>query len=159
MKVLPYTLILSPLFCYSRKRLFEEIAECASAELGVDPQLQIDELNYRETEGSTVFFQGVALPHAVMKKIPYSLAVLSILDKPVTFNSIDSDPQFIDIAFTLFVSVKDEYNKVEKLLLDVTDILSNQDLLNSLRLCRNENAKLKLILEKIDLLLVESNKA
>lgn len=158
MRVLPETLILSPLFCYSRKRLFEEISEQASSTLKVEPQILIDALNDRETEGSTVFFPGIAVPHAVIRKITQSRAVLSILDKPILFNSIDADAQFIDIAFTLFVAPSEDYEAVERLLLDVTATLANQDLLNSLRLCRNEPNKIRLIIDKIDQLLDENRK-
>ena len=158
MKVLPDTLVLSPLFCYSRKRLFEEISEQASSTLRVDPQILIDALNKREEDGSTVFFSGVAMPHAVIKKISKSQAVLSILDKPIPFNSIDSDSQYIDIAFSLFVAADERFEDIERLLLDVTATLSNQDLLNSLRLCRNEPKKIRLIIEKIDQLLYDNRK-
>ncbi|MCR5536478.1 MAG: PTS sugar transporter subunit IIA [Succinivibrio sp.] len=159
MKVLPDTMILSPLFCYSRKRLFEEICEQASTELKVEPQILIDALNTRETEGSTVFFTGIAIPHALIKKIGKSKGILSILDKPIPFNSIDSDPQYIDIAYTLFVSPEEDYEEIERLLRDVTATLANQDLLNSLRLSRNEPTKIHLIIEKIDQLLDENRKS
>ena len=42
-------------------------------------------LNEREKLGTTVFFQGVAIPHAVIQSSTPTFAVLSILDKPITF--------------------------------------------------------------------------
>ena len=153
MKILPQTVILSPLFCYSRKRLFEEIAECASVKLNLEPKKIISLLNEREKSGSTVFSQGIAIPHAVIEDIPETLSVLSILDKPIAFNSIDADPQYIDIAWTVFISSKEQYDDMENLLTIMTNELSNQDLLNSLRLARNENTKIQLIIEKLDLLI------
>ncbi len=148
--MLPETLILSSLFCYSKKRLFEEIAENASVILHVAPDLIIKELNTREQYGATVFFNGIAIPHAMIPGISKTLAVLSILDSPVPFNSIDSDPLYVDIAYTLFISPDDKYEEITKLLKQLTEVFSNQDLLNSLRLARNERNKISTLLKQID---------
>ena len=101
MIVLPKTQILSPLFCFSKKRLFEEIAECAAFITKKTSKEIIVALNEREKLGTTVFFQGVAIPHAVIQSSTPTFAVLSILDKPITFNSIDADEQLVDIAFKI----------------------------------------------------------
>lgn len=90
------------------------------------------------------------MPHAVIPEIDNTLAVLSILDAPVQFNSIDADPQSIDIAYTIFISPNDDYSDIEKLLQNLTDTFSNQDLLNSLRLARNEKSKITILLKQID---------
>lgn len=158
MLILPPTLILSPLFCFSKKRLFEEIADYASCELKVEPRYLIDELNSREKMGTTVFFKGIALPHAIINDIDNSYGVLSILDKPITFNSIDADEQLVDLAYTLFVSPQENYQHIEILLQQLTQILANNDLLNALRLCRGEKSKISDILNKIDLTLNQSIK-
>ena len=115
MIVLPKTQILSPLFCFSKKRLFEEIAECAAFITKKTSKEIIFALNEREKLGTTVFFQGVAIPHAVIQSSTPTFAILSILDKPITFNSIDADEQLVDIAFSLFISPKDDVEKVESL--------------------------------------------
>ena len=124
MIVLPKTQILSPLFCFSKKRLFEEIAECAAFITKKTSKEIIVALNEREKLGTTVFFQGVAIPHAVIQSSTPTFAVLSILDKPITFNSIDADEQLVDIAFSLFISPKDDVEKVESLLKSLTIVLS-----------------------------------
>ena len=152
MIVLPKTQILSPLFCFSKKRLFEEIAECAAFITKKTSKEIIVALNEREKLGTTVFFQGVAIPHAVIQSSTPTFAVLSILDKPITFNSIDADEQLVDIAFSLFISPKDDVEKVESLLKSLTIVLSNVDLLNALRLSKNEKHKVETILNQIDLL-------
>lgn len=151
--VLPKTLILSPLFCYSKKRLFEEISENAAVMLKTSPEILKKGLNTREQYGTTVFFNGIALPHAVIPNIAQTLAVISILDTPVLFNSIDSDPLPVDIAYTLFISPDEDYEQIAKLLRNISDVLSNQDLLNSLRLARNERGKINSILKHVDALL------
>ena len=156
MIVLPEVQILSPLFCFSKKRLFEEIAKYSSYILEKEPKDIIRALNEREQLGTTVFFDGIAMPHAVIdSKVP-TFSILSILDKPITFNSIDADEQLIDIAFSIFINKKDDIQKVESLLKNLTIVLSNVDLLNSLRLAKTEKPKLNIILNQIDCLLEQS---
>ena len=121
--------------------------------LKTSPEILRKALNAREQYGTTVFFNGIALPHAVIPGIAQTLAVISILDTPVLFNSIDSDPLPVDIAYTLFISPDDDYEKTAELLRHITDVLSNQDLLNSLRLARNERGKINTILNQVDALL------
>ena len=140
MIVLPEVQILSPLFCFSKKRLFEEIAKYSSYILEKDPKDIIRALNEREQLGTTV----------------PTFSILSILDKPITFNSIDADEQLIDIAFSIFINKKDDIQKVESLLKNLTIVLSNVDLLNSLRLAKTEKPKLNVILNQIDCLLEQS---
>lgn len=153
MIILPDTKILSPLFCYSKKSLFEEIADCAAFIAEKRAVDIIRSLNKREEWGTTVFFQGVAIPHAVIDGIEENFAVLSILDKPVPFNSVDADEQLVDISYTLFISDKSDYDTTEGLLKDLTTILSDNDLLNALRMAKNEKHKLEVILGQIDLML------
>lgn len=150
MLVLPDTHILSPLFCFSKKRLFEEIADCAGYILKKDPKDVIIALNEREKLGTTVFYPGVAIPHAVIDSQSDTFAILSILNKPITFNSVDADEQLVDIALSLFISPKDDLDNIEHLLKSLTIVLSNNDLLNSLRLAKNENKKLETIINQID---------
>lgn len=154
--MLPETQILSPLFCFSKKRLFEEIARCAAFIMKKSQKDIITLLNQRENLGTTVFYQGVAIPHAVIDSDTPTFAILSILDKPITFNSIDADEQLVDIALSLFISPKEDREGVETLLRNLTIVLSNTDLLNSLRLAKNEQHKLEIILNQIDVLLEQA---
>ena len=151
MKILPKTLLLSPLFCFSKKRLFEEIAETASQELSIPQEKLIKSLDNREKLGSTILFDGIALPHAAINSEENkSCAILSILNKPISFNSIDATPQHIDIAFAFFISKDQKYSDVEMMLKKLSQILSSSDLLNAMRLARNEINKLNQIINKID---------
>ncbi|MDD7021393.1 MAG: PTS sugar transporter subunit IIA [Aeromonadales bacterium] len=153
MKILSESLVLSPLFCFSRKRLFEEIADCASAVLKADSSTLIRALNAREEYGTTVFYSGIALPHAAVPGISRTLGIMSILDAPVSFSSIDADPQSIDIAYTLFVGEDEDCDAVSQLLQNITGVFSNQDLLNSLRLARNEDWKIRKLLGQAEAML------
>lgn len=156
-QVIPKLLILSPLFCFSKKRLFEEVGDCAGYVLHKSSYEIVSALNARETYGTTVFYPGIAIPHAVIDSDHETFAILAILDKPITFNSIDADEQLIDIALCLFISNKDDKEKVESLLKNLTIVLSNNDLLNALRLSRNETSKIETILNQIDFMLDNPN--
>lgn len=156
MIILPETKILAPLFCFSKKRLFEEIAQCAASIIDTDSDDIVEALNKRETLGSTVFYPGISIPHTVFEGKTPSFAILCILNKPITFNSIDADEQLIDIAFSMFFNKKDNVEKSEALLQNITKVLSNNDLLNSLRLAKNEIKKIEIILNQIDILLDSS---
>lgn len=156
-QVIPKSLILSPLFCFSKKRLFEEIGDCAGYVLHKSSNEIVNALNTRETYGTTVFYPGIAIPHAVIDSDHETFAILAILDKPITFNSIDADEQLIDIALCLFISSKDDKENVESLLKNLTIVLSNNDLLNALRLSRNETSKIETILNQIDFMLDNPN--
>lgn len=150
MTILPPTLILPSLLCFSKKRLFEEIAQNAAAQLERPWEELLSGLNAREEQGSTALPHGIAIPHAVIAGLSRTQAVLGILDAPVAFNSIDSEPQSVDIAYTLFISDGDDYDATQSLLQKLTLVFANQDLLNSLRMARNELGKINALLKQID---------
>ena len=56
----------------------------------------------------------------------------------------------------MFFNKKDNVEKSETLLQNITKVLSNNDLLNSLRLAKNEIKKIEIILNQIDILLDSS---
>lgn len=147
--VLPPTLILAPLICFSKKRLFEELAECASSILEVSTQQVIDALNLRESAGSTCIGKGVAIPHALVKS-SRSCAVLALLNQSVTFNSIDSDPEEVDIAFSFYFSRSRKSEKDEAMLSHLSELLAEPELVNSLRLSHHDVGKIAAILNKTD---------
>ncbi len=152
---LPETFILSPLVCFSKKRLFEEVASCASQLLKYSESDIIRALNEREKLGSTIFAAGIAAPHAALPGIDHTTAILAILDHPVPFNTIDSDPQQIDIALCFFLATKEDHGVLEQRLGKLTEILSSSELVNSLRRSCHDGSKLMLILQKVDKLLTD----
>ena len=150
--VLPPTLILAPLSCFSKKRLFEEIAECASAILDISTQEIIDALNQREMAGSTYIANGVAIPHALIRG-QKSCAILSLLNEPITFNSIDSDKVIVDIAYSFYFSKNSDLEKNEEMLNHLSQILCDSEFITSLRLSHHDDTKIARILGKADELL------
>lgn len=149
-KILPKTLIISPLLCFSKKRIFEEIAECVSYMFNTSTQDIINALGHREMYGSTVVCDGFAMPHAYVpiKKDP--IAILAILSKPVSFNTIDTDPQFVDVVFSFFFTKEDDLAQKEMMLESLTTLMSNQELLTALRKNKYDEIKIGLMLNRID---------
>ena len=76
-KILPNTYILSPLICFSRKRLFEEMSDLAAAITGVEAHVLLTALNEREAMGSTACAKGICIPHGVIPELKQSVAVLA----------------------------------------------------------------------------------
>lgn len=153
---LPPTLVISPITCFSKKRLFEEIAECAGFILDLPTEDVISALNSREKLGSTVCGKSVAIPHTIITSAPKdfkTFGILCLLTDAVAFNTVDTDAQTIDIAYAVFISPDDNYDTTQTLLYEISNILKNDTLTNSLRLSHHDNDKITAILNKVDNLL------
>lgn len=158
---LPETIILSPLNCFSKKRLFEEIAQCASSLLGgregnkiTNPSHTIlRSLQGREMMGSTVVCDRFAIPHCAPPGNNHTLAVLALLAQPVPYNTVDTEHQLIDIVYSFFFSVSDEVEHGERMLELLAEIMSGTSVRGALQRVRHDHAKLALNLRRIDALL------
>ena len=147
---LPDTLILSPLNCFSKKRLFEDVADQAAFIIkthAIDINML---LNDREKCGSTALDNGVAIPHIQMRKIEKTFGVLSILQNKVFFNDVDTDLEDADIVYTFFFSSKDDPKEAEIFLKNICEIFENEELCVSLRRAKNEPDTIFALLKKID---------
>lgn len=158
-KILPQTYLLSPLTCFSKKRLFEEICTLVSAITGIKEDVLLQSLNERESYGATVCAKGIGIPHAVVNDLEQSLAILTIINKEVPYNTVDTDYMGVDIALAFFISPKDDYDYVEQMLRIVSRELDNTELANAIRRVWQDNSKLILILQKLDSLLCQEFKA
>ena len=160
---LPETIILSPLNCFSKKRLFEEIAQCASSLLGsregnkiVNPQHTIlRALQQREMMGSTVVCDRFAIPHCAPPGNSHTLAVLALLAQPIAYNTVDTEYQLIDMVYSFFFSVGDEAEQGERMLELLSEIMAGTSVRGALHLVRHDHAKLVLNLRRIDAMLHE----
>lgn len=157
-KILPPTIILAPLVCFSKKRLFEELGESAGAVLERSTYDIIKALNEREWAGSTVIADGVAIPHAKVDGTLPALAILCMMDKKIPFNTIDSDPVVVDIAFSFYFSPDANIEELQLMLAHLAEIFDSSDLRASLRRSHHDESKLIQILHKIDYLLLRKLK-
>ncbi len=152
-KILPTTYILSPLTCFSKKRMFEEICAVAAEVSGLEKEDLLLALNRREASGSTVCSKGVGLPHAMIHGLEKSIAVMCILQDEVTYNNVDTDYHGVDMAMAFFISPEEKYEDVEQMLRLVSSNLHNTELANSFRRIRQDNNKILMLLQKLDALM------
>ncbi|MDA8747910.1 PTS sugar transporter subunit IIA [Litoreibacter sp.] len=83
----------------SKKRLFQELADLASASCNLPSADVFEALQERESLGPTGVGQGVALPHARLDSLDKVVAMFLRLDKAVDFDSADRQP--VDLFFCL----------------------------------------------------------
>lgn len=84
----------------SKKRLFQDLAEVASAVYGLKAVTTVDALQERESLGPTGVGHGVALPHARLDELDHVVGVFLRLEKPLDFDAVDRQP--VDLIFALF---------------------------------------------------------
>ena len=84
----------------SKKRLLQDFGDLAASAYGLSSTVVVDALQERESLGPTGVGKGVALPHARMDGIDNVKGAFILLEKPVDFSSVDSQP--VDLAFALF---------------------------------------------------------
>ena len=84
----------------SKKRLLHEIGDLVSGVYELDAGMIVDSLLARESLGPTGVGNGVALPHARVEGLDSVVGAFVLLDRPVEFDAVDSQP--VDIAFSLF---------------------------------------------------------
>ena len=84
----------------SKKRLFQDLGELASAIYDVSVREATDALMDRETLGPTGVGNGIALPHARLSGLQRVVGVFFRLEKPLEFDAVDRQP--VDLVFSLF---------------------------------------------------------
>jgi nitrogen PTS system EIIA component len=91
--------IVAGLSVSSSKTLFQQIAQIAAREYGIDAALVIERLTERERLGSTGFGNGVAIPHGKVEGLDHVVGVFAVLEKPLDFQAVDDLP--VDLIFCL----------------------------------------------------------
>lgn len=83
----------------SKKRLFQELADLATAVYGLKANDVCAALQERESLGPTGVGHGIALPHARLDGLDRVLGLFVRLEKPLEFDSVDRQP--VDLVFAL----------------------------------------------------------
>lgn len=83
----------------TKKLVLQELSEKAARISGLPPREIFNALLQRERLGSTGTGNGVALPHAKLKKCQRIFGIFARLEKPVNFDSIDGEP--VDLVLML----------------------------------------------------------
>jgi PTS system nitrogen regulatory IIA component len=121
----------------SKKRLFQELAELASAEYGLNASEVLDALQERESLGPTGVGQGVALPHARLHGLDKVVGMFLRLEKPMDFDAVDRQP--VDLVFALLAPETSGVDHLKALAL-VSRTLRDTDLRAKLRANDDANA-------------------
>lgn len=114
----------------SKKRLFQELADLANAQYGLNSSEVLDALQERESLGPTGVGQGVALPHARLHKLDRVVGLFLRLDKPLDFDAVDRKP--VDLVFALLAPESGGVDHLKALAL-VSRTLRDADLRAKLR--------------------------
>lgn len=114
----------------SKKRLFQELAELAQSEYGLNAPEVLDALQERESLGPTGVGKGVALPHARLHGLQEVVGLFLRLEKPLDFDAVDRQP--VDLVFALLAPETGGVDHLKALAL-VSRTLRDGDLLAKLR--------------------------
>lgn len=115
----------------SKKRLLEIISKAlAEGDDSLNSREVFESLCDREGLGSTGLGNGVAIPHGRVSGSSRVQAVFIRLAKPLAFDSVDGQP--VDLLFALAVPEHCTSDHL-KLLSEIAEKFSNQQLLDSLR--------------------------
>ncbi len=83
----------------SKRQLLQKLAQKASEITGINDRTIFDTILERENLGSTGFGSGTALPHGRIADIDKVYGIVTKLNTPVDFESIDGKP--VDLVFML----------------------------------------------------------
>lgn len=127
----------------SKKRLLEVISEALAREDDSLNQREVFEsLCARERLGSTGLGKGVAIPHGRVSGSSRVQAVFIRLAKPLAFDAVDGEP--VDLLFALAVPEHCTTDHL-KLLAEIAEKFSDEDLLRQLRAASDANEMVQLL--------------
>ena len=114
----------------SKKRLFQDIADLAHSEYGLNASEVLDALQERESLGPTGVGKGVALPHARLHGLDRVVGLFLRLEKPLDFDAVDRQP--VDLVIALLAPESSGVDHLKALAL-VSRTLRDADLRQKLR--------------------------
>ena len=129
----------------TKRQALTVIAEVAARTFGLDAGEALDALMAREALGSTGVGHGVAIPHGRIKGLNGIHAVVARLEKPIDFDSLDSEP--VDLMVALFAppEVVSEHLRA---LARVSRLLRQGEVREQLRQARSADAILALLVRE-----------
>ncbi len=130
----------------SKKRALEQIANLIAREIpDLEMQDVFEALIAREKLGSTVFGNGIAIPHCRLKGCDKPVSALMHLDAPIDFDAIDGAP--VDLLFVLLVPEAATDAHLE-LLRQIASMLDRKDVRDKLRSASSNEALYQVVLDE-----------
>ena len=121
----------------SKKALFQQLANLAAQQLGVDSAAVLLSLSEREQLGSTGFGHGVAIPHGKVEGLRRIYCLFARLSEPLDYKAIDGRP--VDLIF-LLLSPPDAGAAHLKALAAISRVTRNAATLEKMRGARSRDA-------------------
>ena len=121
----------------SKKALFQQLANLAAQQLGVDSTAVLLSLSEREQLGSTGFGHGVAIPHGKVEGLRRIYCLFARLSEPLDYKAIDGRP--VDLIF-LLLSPPDAGAEHLKALAAISRVTRNAATLEKMRGARSRDA-------------------
>ena len=121
----------------SKKALFQQLANLAAQQLGVDSAAVLLSLSEREQLGSTGFGHGVAIPHGKVEGLRRIYCLFARLSEPLDYKAIDGRP--VDLIF-LLLSPPDAGAEHLKALAAISRVTRNAATLEKMRGARSRDA-------------------
>ncbi len=118
----------------SRKRLFEHIAEIASA--GVDQisaECVLKTITERERIGSTALGRGIAVPHGRIENLTRPVITVIRLKYPIQYDAPDDLPVWLAVGLLVPAEANESHLK---LLAVLAACFHNKDFVDSLKMCQ-----------------------
>ncbi len=126
--------VMSPVLCYSRKKIFEIIAAQGASLTGLSNTEIITGLNGREKIGTTYIQNGFALPHMIIPDSAAESAVFLVLENPISYGQMEDIRA--DIILALFLH-QDTVDQDADTIEETSQILSDITITKSIRSLRN----------------------
>lgn len=83
----------------TKKQALQELADRASALVGLSSRDVVEGLSQRERLGSTGLGRGIAIPHAKFRDLDKIVCLFARLEEPIEFEALDGEP--VDLVFVL----------------------------------------------------------
>jgi PTS system nitrogen regulatory IIA component len=129
--------VLPNLKAASKKQALRDIADHASALMGLESRAVFEALLQRERLGSTGIGRGIAIPHGKFPHAQKLTGLFARLEKPIDFEALDHEP--VDLIF-LLVAPEDAGADHLKALARVARVMRDPLTIQSLRQTRDQSA-------------------
>ena len=136
--------VLADMDVSSKKRLFEEVAQCFRASYQIDAQEVFESLFSRERLGSTALGYGIAIPHGRIKHLDDTACAFVRLKTPIAFDAPDDHP--VDLVFVLLAPAAATDLHLQ-ILGELAAMFSDEDMRARLRTAEDATALHRLISE------------
>lgn len=134
--ILSEDMVIADLAADNKRQLLEKLSTLAAERYSLDKNTVFEAILERENLGSTGYGNGVAFPHARINGLEKVISIVARLDKPMSFDAVDSQPVDI-IAF--MISPENSGDDHLKSLAALSRVLKNEGTCQTIRNSRSSH--------------------